>query len=84
MGLVFKWMKEQGGLPVIQSANNYKTTTVYKLVDSSKGYYTCPVDPSARSRMNVPIRIKGGNEELEKLFIQKATENGLLELKGHR
>lgn len=84
MGLVFEWMKEQGGLAAIEDNNTYKATTVYKLVDTSQGFYTCPVDPSARSTMNIPIRIKGGNDDLEKLFLEKATANGFIELKGHR
>lgn len=84
MGLVFQWMKEHGGVPVIQEANKYKSTRLYNLCDTSKGFFHSPVDPSCRSNMNAPIRIKGGDEELEKLFIEQATQNGYLELKGHR
>lgn len=84
MGLVFQWMKEHGGLHAIAEANKYKSTQIYNLCDTSKGFFHSPVDPSARSTMNVPIRIKGGDDELEKLFIEEATKNGYLELKGHR
>lgn len=84
MGLVFKWMKEQGGLATIVESNQYKSSSLYKLIDVSKGFYHSPIDPSARSTMNAPIRIKGGDEDLEKLFLEEATKNGYLELKGHR
>jgi len=63
MGLVFQWMKEHGGLRAIEEANTYKSTKLYNLVDTSKGFYSSPVDPACRSSMNAPIRIKGGDEE---------------------
>lgn len=84
MGLVFQWMKENGGVPAIQEANTYKSSKLYNLVDTSKGFFHSPIDPAVRSTMNAPIRIKGGDEELEKKFLTTATENGYLELKGHR
>lgn len=39
-----------------------------------------------RSRVNVVFRVggAGGNEELEKSFVEEATRKGLLSLKGHR
>jgi len=84
MGLVFQWMKEQGGLAAIEAANKYKSSELYKAVDTSKGFFSSPVDPSARSAMNVPIRIKGGDDAMEKFFLEEAHKNGYLELKGHR
>lgn len=34
--------------------------------------------------MNVTLRIKDGHEELEKEFVKKAAEQGMIQLKGHR
>ena len=61
-----------------------KSQLIYKIIEASKGFYTCPVDVNCRSRMNVPFRIENGNEALEKEFLQKSTECGMAQLKGHR
>ncbi len=42
----------------------------------------CPVDPSCRSRINIPFRIK--EEKLEPEFIKEAAARGMIELSGHR
>ena len=48
--------------------------------------YSSAVDRECRSRVNVPFRIAGpaGHSALEKKFLEKAHELGMLELKGHR
>lgn len=56
---------------------------MYSYIDGSEGYYTNPVDPSYRSRMNIPFRVKK-DEKLETKFLKEAGEIGLIELKGHR
>jgi len=56
---------------------------LYDYIDSSNGYYTNPVDPRYRSRMNIPFNIKK-SAELEAKFLKEAEANGLIELKGHR
>lgn len=56
---------------------------LYDFIDSSSGYYTNPVDPKYRSRMNIPFRVKS-DEALETKFLKEAGEHGLIELKGHR
>lgn len=56
---------------------------LYDFIDGSNGYYTNPVDPRYRSRMNIPFRVKS-DEKLEAKFIKEAAEHGLIELKGHR
>lgn len=84
MGLVFEWMKEQGGVVEIERRNTEKSKSIYDLIDNSNDFYSAPVAPSARSRMNVAMRIKGGDEALEKKFIAEAAEQGMMELKGHR
>jgi len=80
-GLVFQWLKRQGGLGVIGERNRVKAETLYRAIDSS-GYYQSPVAPNARSWMNVPFTIP--NPDLEKTFCAEAVKAGLANLEGHR
>jgi phosphoserine aminotransferase len=79
--LVFKWLKQQGGLAAIGAANQRKAELLYGYIDGS-GWYENPVDKPARSRMNVPFRLP--DEALDEPFLKEATAAGLLALKGHR
>jgi len=56
---------------------------LYSYIDGSEGYYTNPVDPTYRSRMNIPFRVKS-EDALEAKFLKDADKAGLIELKGHR
>jgi phosphoserine aminotransferase len=80
-GLVFKWIKEQGGLSVMAERNQRKSQILYKAIDNS-GFYKNPVETSCRSWMNVPFTMP--DENLEKLFLEEAKKAGLLTLAGHR
>ena len=80
-GLVFQWLKRQGGLGVLGERNRVKAETLYGAIDSS-GYYKSPVSPNARSWMNVPFTIP--NPDLEKTFCAEAAKAGLSNLEGHR
>lgn len=60
-----------------------KSSLLYDFIDSSSDYYSNPVDPRYRSRMNIPFRVKK-DEKLEAKFLKEAQESGLIELKGHR
>ncbi len=82
MGLVMKWVKEQGGLEGVQKRNEEKAAQVYRAIEGAGGFYRCPVDPAVRSTMNVVWRLP--SEELEKRFVDEATKAGMLGLKGHR
>lgn len=86
IGLVFDWILKNGGLDVVQDRNLRKATCVYEAVDNSRGFYTSPVHPSCRSKMNVAVRIGGpdGDEALEKAFLDEAGKKGMIGLKGHR
>ncbi len=81
-GKVLKWMKAQGGLSAIEKLATEKAGMVYSAIDSSDGYYNCPVDHNSRSHMNVVFRLP--TEELEQKFLTEAGSAGLLNLKGHR
>lgn len=82
-GLVFKWLlNDIGGLEQIHTMNIEKARILYDTIDASDGYYRGHAEKDCRSLMNVTFRLP--NEELEKLFAQEATEQGLDGLKGHR
>ena len=80
-GLVFKWLKEQGGLSAMGAMNEHKAGKLYAAIDGSS-FYNNPVEKSARSWMNIPFVLV--NADLDKEFIAGATEAGLTTLKGHR
>lgn len=84
VGLVFKWIKEQGGVEGMEKLAIMKSQKIYEIINESKGFYSCPVKPEVRSRMNVPFRIGKDDEELEKKFLSGASARGMLQLKGHR
>jgi len=80
-GLVFKWIKQQGGLAAMAERNRVKAELLYRTIDTS-GFYRNPVDPSCRSWMNVPFIL--ANPELDKTFLAEAQTAGLANLAGHR
>jgi phosphoserine aminotransferase len=80
-GLVFEWLKEQGGLAAMGKVNERKAKKLYAAIDGS-GYYKNPVDKAHRSWMNVPFTLP--SEELDKPFLTAAKAAGLTNLKGHR
>ena len=81
-GLVFDWLREQGGLAAMAERNRAKSAAVYAAIDGSGGFYSNPVDPAARSWMNVPFRL--ADESLDATFMAEAKSHGLIGLKGHR
>ncbi len=80
-GLVFKWLKAQGGLAAMEQANRRKAEKLYGYIDGS-GFYSNPVEPISRSWMNVPFVL--ADDSLDKRFLAEADAAGLLNLKGHR
>ncbi|MEO8620237.1 MAG: 3-phosphoserine/phosphohydroxythreonine transaminase [bacterium] len=80
-GLVFQWLKRQGGLAGIGAINRAKAEKLYAAIDRS-AFYANPVEESARSWMNVPFTL--ANPELDKTFLAGAKAAGLVTLEGHR
>ena len=80
-GLVFKWLKNLGGLDSMAVINERKAETLYAAIDGSD-FYANPVAPECRSWMNVPFTL--ANPELDAMFLSEAKEAGLVTLKGHR
>lgn len=81
-GLVFQWLKSNGGIAAMEQANIAKADLLYGAIDASNGFYNCPVNPADRSRMNVPFTLK--DAALDGDFLKQADARGLLQLKGHR
>jgi len=81
-GLVFQWLKEQGGLPAIERVNAEKAALLYACIDGSAGFYRNPVDASCRSRMNVPFTL--ADAALDAAFLGESKAAGLASLKGHK
>ncbi len=80
-GLVFQWLKRQGGLACMAEVNRRKAAKLYQAIDGS-GYYRNPVAKAHRSWMNVPFTLP--DAELDAVFLSEAAAAGLAELKGHR
>jgi phosphoserine aminotransferase len=81
-GLVFKWLKANGGLEAMAKINQHKAQLIYDTIDNSNQFYRSPVAISNRSWMNIPFTLK--DDALDKPFLKQAEERGLLQLKGHR
>lgn len=81
-GLVFEWLKNDvGGLEAMDAINQRKADKLYAAIDQS-GFYSNPIAPLNRSRMNVPFVL--ADARLDDEFLQDADATGLLNLKGHR
>ena len=80
-GLVFKWLKAQGGVAAMEKVNKEKAALLYNQIDDSD-FYKNDVHPENRSRMNVPFQL--AKPELDELFLEQAKARGLVSLKGHR
>ena len=80
-GLVFKWLKRQGGIKAMEARNIAKADLLYQVIDKSS-LYVNRVSPDCRSRMNVPFYLR--NEQLNDAFLSGARERQLLRLKGHK
>jgi phosphoserine aminotransferase len=89
LSLVTEWIAAEGGLPGIQKRNEAKAKLLYDAIDGSGGFYSCPVEKSSRSLMNVVFRVGGnsaapGDEAMEKEFAKQAAAAGLVGTPGHR
>jgi phosphoserine aminotransferase len=81
-GLVFKWIKSEGGLVKIAERNQRKAGLLYQVIDGSGGFYRNPVARADRSRMNVVFTL--ANPELDAEFLKGANQANMPGLKGHR
>jgi phosphoserine aminotransferase len=80
-GLVFKWLKQLGGVAEIEKRNIQKAKLLYDFLDASS-FFRNPVSREDRSRMNVPFTLK--DSKLDETFLKGAADRGMVQLKGHR
>jgi phosphoserine aminotransferase len=80
-GLVFKWIKAQGGLSAMEAHNRAKAAILYDYLDTT-AFYSNPVAREDRSLMNIPFRLR--DDKLDAEFLKGAEARGMVQLKGHR
>jgi phosphoserine aminotransferase len=81
VGLVMKWLKENGGVAAMEKVNNEKAALLYSAIDGTD-FYRGHAEKASRSKMNISFNLP--TPELEKKFVAEATAVGLDGLKGHR
>jgi phosphoserine aminotransferase len=99
VGLVLEWIESEGGIQGMQKRNDAKAGLLYNTIESSGGFYSCPVEKGSRSKMNVVFRVAAGTgpstaaqsmdspqkiETTEKKFAAEAAAAGLVGTPGHR
>ena len=80
-GLVFQWLKQQGGVAEMEQRAIAKAKLLYAALDADD-FYQNRVATANRSRMNVPFYLK--DESKNEAFLAGAKARGLLQLKGHK
>jgi phosphoserine aminotransferase len=80
-GLVFQWLKKNGGVAAMEQKNIAKANALYDYLDTTE-FYRNPVAKSDRSRMNVPFTLR--DAALDEEFLKGAKARGMIQLKGHR
>ena len=80
-GLVFRWLKSQGGLTAVARNNAAKAALLYDHLDASS-FFSSPVARDCRSLMNVPFKLR--DDTLDGVFLKGAEARGMVQLKGHR
>jgi phosphoserine aminotransferase len=93
VGLMSEWIDSVGGIAGVEKRNRAKAKLLYEAIDSSGGFYHCPVEKDSRSLMNVVFRVAGKSgqsaathpdEAAEKEFARAAAGAGLVGTPGHR
>jgi len=82
IGLVAKWLLNNGGLDKMYETNKHKAELLYNCIDESGGFYKGHAEKDSRSLMNVTFNLP--TEEHEKKLVTEALDAGFSGLKGHR
>lgn len=80
-GLVFRWLRQRGGLEAIEQASIRKSARVYAAIDRSQGFYRGRALARDRSRTTVCFALR--EPSLTGTFLEAAAGRGLLNLAGH-
>lgn len=78
-----KWYKSLGGIEAMEKADKEKAAKLYDAIDASR-IFVGTAKPEDRSIMNVCFVLRPEYAELEKAFIDYASERGIVGIKGHR
>lgn len=79
-----KYYKQLGGVRAIEKMDLDKAEVLYNAIDSSRIFVATVPNHEDRSIMNVCFVMKPEYADLEKEFIDFATEKGMMGIKGHR
>ncbi len=80
-----KWLKNEiGGVEKMNKINNEKANTIYDEIDRNKLFVPTIPDANDRSIMNACFVMNENYKDLEKDFLDFATERGMIGIKGHR
>lgn len=82
VGLVARYLLDQGGLAAAAARNEAKARLLYDVIDASGGFYRGCAHPQSRSLMNLTCRLP--SEALETRFVEASSHAGLVGLTGHR
>jgi phosphoserine aminotransferase len=79
--LTLRWLKKIGGIPAIEKINEQKANLLYSTL-ASLPMFNLPVPSQDRSKMNAVFTMH--DPALEKLFLTRCKEEGMIGIKGHR
>jgi phosphoserine aminotransferase len=79
--LTLRWLKKIGGIPAIEKINEQKANLLYTTL-ASLPMFNLPVPSQDRSKMNAVFTMH--DPALEKLFLTRCKEEGMIGIKGHR
>ena len=79
--LNLRWLKNKGGVEVIEQENIIKARTLYEEIDRNP-FFKGTAAVEDRSRMNITFVMENPDHDAE--FLELAKERGLVGIKGHR
>lgn len=79
-----RWLKAQGGVKEMEKRNIEKAKILYDEIDRNKLFKPTIPNKDDRSRMNICFVMNDEYKDLEKEFLDLATAQGMMGLKGHR
>jgi phosphoserine aminotransferase len=79
--LTLRWLKKQGGVSTMEKINDQKAALLYNTIDSLP-IFKGPIAKEDRSTMNVVFVMD--DKELEKEFLERCKQEGMIGIKGHR
>ena len=79
---VLHWLQRNGGVSAMQALASKRASLIYNCIDSSNGFYRCPIEIKHRSHMNVVYTLP--TDELQNKFLESAIKHKMMHLKGHR